>query len=276
MGFDWFTFVAQLVNFGLLLLLLRLFLYRPVLNLMEQRQKQLSQAWEDARAAEANAEAEGARLAAALAELEGERRKRLAQVEEEAAALKTKRKHEAQVEAEEERRRQAARFQSERQALVSRLLDKGASVLVSELNDALRELADSDLEEQSARLFARDLASLPPDQLQRLRGSEERPVVTTAFQPVPKTRELLTAAVAEATGSSATPDFQLDPSLLFGAALTVGPVRVEASGRRRLANLGTAFEAALDQPLTVGRSGQVAPDQADAQRPSAGRTEDDG
>jgi len=273
-GFDWFTFVAQLVNFGLLLLLLRLFLYRPVLDLMEQRQEQLSQAWEDAHAAEANAEAEAARLAAVRAELEGERRKRLAQVEEEAASLRARRQTEARAEAEEERRRQAARFLSERDALVNRLLDKGASVLVSELDAALSELADSDLEEQSTRLFARGLANLPPDQVERLRGSTGKPVVTTAFEPSAEMREHLEVAVAAATGSSAKPEFELDPGLLFGAALTVGPVRVEASGRRRLTNLGTAFEAALDQPLSGGRIEQVEPGSADATVAKAGQGDD--
>ena len=42
MAFDWFAFSAQLLNFVLLLVLLRVFLYRPVLSIMDQRAKQLT------------------------------------------------------------------------------------------------------------------------------------------------------------------------------------------------------------------------------------------
>lgn len=247
MGFDWFTFVAQLVNFALLLLLLRLFLYRPVLNLMEQRQEQLDGAWEEARTAEAAAREEAERLAATRAELEGARRRRLEQVEKEAASLREKRWREAELEAEHEHQRRAARFQSERGALVNELLVEGASVLVKELNDSLKELADADLEEQAARLFTERLADLGPAERAQLREASGAPVVTTAFEPSPGTRELLTEAVRSVAGPAATPTFEVEPELLFGAALTVGPVRVEASGRRRLANLASAFEAALDK-----------------------------
>ena len=147
MGFDWFTFVAQLVNFALLLLLLRLFLYRPVLNLMEQRQEQLDRAWQDARGAEAAAREEAQRLASARAALEGERRTRLEQVEKEAAACGS-----GAAEAE----REAARAPTprskvrERGALVNDLLE-GAGVLVG-TERLPKGVGDAELEEQAVGL----------------------------------------------------------------------------------------------------------------------------
>ena len=254
MGFDWFTFVAQLVNFALLLLLLRLFLYRPVLNLMEQRQEQLDRAWQDARGAEAAAREEAQRLASARTALEGERRTRLEQVEKEAAGLRERRLQEAEREAARARERHAARFESERAALVNDLLKEGAGVLVAELSDSLKELANAELEEQAVGRFAELLATLAPEELAQLREARGTPVVTTAFEPTREARERLAAAVRTATGSAAPPTFEVDPDLLFGAALTVGPVRVETSGRRRRANLAAAFAAALDKqaPRTTG------------------------
>ena len=66
MTFDWFTFIAQLINFALLLVLLRVFLYRPVLDVMEQREKQLTDLWQAAEAARGDA-------ATALKKLEAEK-----------------------------------------------------------------------------------------------------------------------------------------------------------------------------------------------------------
>jgi len=259
-AFDWFIFVAQLVNFAVLIVLLRLFLYKPVLNLMQQRQKQLDEAWNEARMAKEGAEAEAAQLRAAQSELEGERRMRLEQVEEEATALRLRRREEAEGEARAERERQEALLESQREVLVGTLLEKGAEVFVSELSGALQDLADGALEEQALGLFVSQLRHLPADQAVLLREQSATPVVTTAFAPSPSARSSLTAAIKEATGTEAEPQFAQDPSLLFGAALTVGPVRVEASGRRRVAQLEAAFQAVLERP----DGGKPTPEERDA------------
>ena len=56
---DWFTVVAQMINFLLLLWLLNRFLYRPLISAMDKREKLLAENWETA--AQAKAEAEAAR-----------------------------------------------------------------------------------------------------------------------------------------------------------------------------------------------------------------------
>lgn len=245
MSFDWFTFVAQLVNFGLLLLLLRIFLYRPVLNLMEERQQRLSRAWDDAREAEEQARAEAERLAAVRAELEDTRRERLQEVEAEAAELRSMRLAEAAAAARHEQARQSARLRADGEALVTGLVEESATVLLRELDEALGDLADSGLEEQAARRFVQHLDALPEEQRAQLRAATAPPVITTALPPEPGTRDLFEDAVRRLTPGGAAPRFEVDPQLLFGAALTAGSLRVEASGRRRLAALRSAFEDAV-------------------------------
>lgn len=251
MSFDWFTLAAQLVNFALLLVLLRVFLYRPVMDLMERRQEQLTRAWSDAHAAEAAAREESARLTAARAELVNQRDQRLVEVEAEVAALRERLLGEARRAAQDERDRQATTLAREREALVNRLLEEGARTFIAELNDSLAELADAGLEEQAARLFVSRLRDLPEHDRQRLRATDAQPVVTTAFPPSPEVRQLLGDAAARLTGADREPRFEQDGSLLFGAALEAGPVRVEASGRRRLRALRSAFRSALDRSLTT-------------------------
>ena len=246
-SFDWFTFIAQLVNFALLLVLMRVFLYRPVLNLMDQRQEQLAAAWEEARAAQAGAGEEAAKLAAEREALAGERRERLAGIEKEAQDIRQQRLELAEQEASQERERVLAQLSHERSALVATLTGRSAKVLVSELGASLADLADAELEEQSAHTFVRKLAQLPQAELVLLRESAADALVTTAFEPSESVKRLLASAVQQATSQTQAPRFETDPSLLFGAELTVGPVRVEASGRRRLAALEAEFGAVLEQ-----------------------------
>lgn len=247
MSFDWFTFIAQLVNFGLLVFLLRLFLYKPVMNVMEQRQQRLGQAWDEARSAEAAAREEAARLLAERTEVERTRRKRLEQVEAEAQALRKQRIDEAVAAADQEMERQATRLQQERNELVGTLTQKAGEVLVAELKDALSDLADSELDQRASQAFARQLQQLPRDQQAALRAAsvDAVPVVSTAFEPTPEVSRLLASAVVAVTGAEKPPRFQVDPSLLFGAALTVGSVRVESSGRKRAQAVESAFNSVL-------------------------------
>lgn len=65
LGIEWTLLVAQMVNFGLLVLLLRQFLYRPILNMLEQRKERIAQQMKDAErvnAAAREAEADKAKV----------------------------------------------------------------------------------------------------------------------------------------------------------------------------------------------------------------------
>ena len=58
---DWFTVIAQIINFLVLLLLLRRFLYKPILNAMEERERKVAERLESARQERVRAEEERAR-----------------------------------------------------------------------------------------------------------------------------------------------------------------------------------------------------------------------
>lgn len=52
LGIDWRMFVAQLVNFGILLFILQRFVYKPLLGMLEKREQMVAKSVEDARAIE--------------------------------------------------------------------------------------------------------------------------------------------------------------------------------------------------------------------------------
>jgi F-type H+-transporting ATPase subunit b len=55
---DWFTVFAQLVNFLILMALLKRFLYKPILRALDEREKKIARQLEDARKIRADAERE--------------------------------------------------------------------------------------------------------------------------------------------------------------------------------------------------------------------------
>lgn len=48
LGVEWGLLLSQLVNFGILLFLLNMFLYKPVLNMLAQRRERIAQSMKDA------------------------------------------------------------------------------------------------------------------------------------------------------------------------------------------------------------------------------------
>src|SRR5690554_2652058 len=58
MEIDWFTVIAQLVNFLILVWLLKRFLYKPVLNAIDEREKKIASQLEDAAMNKAEAQKE--------------------------------------------------------------------------------------------------------------------------------------------------------------------------------------------------------------------------
>lgn len=102
LGIDWRLLIAQLVNFLVLFFVLRKFLYRPILGMLEQRRERIAKGLDTAKRAEAQvaeltferkrlhdaAAAERvAMLEKAAADAEGLRKQRAASAEEEARAI---------------------------------------------------------------------------------------------------------------------------------------------------------------------------------------------
>ncbi len=247
MSFDWFTFIAQLVNFGLLLALLRIFLYRPVLNMMDQREERLALAWTEAEEAHAEANAHSRRIDAEVAGLEERRRTRLAEIEAEARELLDRRMAEVEAEASSSRARQLAALEESRERTVQRLRQRTATLLLAELRSSLADLAGDGLEEHAARVFQGRLRELPEGHLHELRkAARESPVeLTSAARLTEQQQEELTRVVQEAIGADADLRFSVDEDLLFGTELMAGPMLVAVSGRQRLESLEAEFSKTL-------------------------------
>ncbi|HVX26062.1 MAG TPA: hypothetical protein VHB70_06955 [Parafilimonas sp.] len=105
MQIDWFTVLAQVINFLVLVFLLKRFLYKPVLNAIDTREKRIAAQLNDAAAKEAdavkernlfqqkNADFDAQRAAtfnAMTEEMKAERQKQLEQVRNDSAVLQQK------------------------------------------------------------------------------------------------------------------------------------------------------------------------------------------
>lgn len=105
MQIDYFTIAAQIVNFLILILLLRHFLYRPVIQAMDEREKKIVSRLKDAEQKEKDAKQEEEAYHKAQAELSDKRQEMLSKAAQEAKAWRSDLMEKAKKEVDESKAR---------------------------------------------------------------------------------------------------------------------------------------------------------------------------
>jgi F-type H+-transporting ATPase subunit b len=157
---DWFTVAAQLLNFLILVWLMKRFLYQPILAAIAARELAIATQLADA----AQQQQQAQQLNATLAE-------RSARFDEQRAALLTQASAEAQAERQRQldlgrsadialRQRSEQAVRAEQQKLAGAVTLQARDEVLAVARRALAELADDTMEDGMLRLFLRHLAAL--------------------------------------------------------------------------------------------------------------------
>lgn len=219
MTIDWVTVSAQVVNFLILVWLLKRFLYRPVLRAMDRREQGIRQRLEEADEREAEAEARLEDYRDRQADLERRRDALLRQAEEEAARSKQRWLEDARVEVAQRRQEWQRQLDEERQALLQRLGQRSLAALEALARQTLQDLAGTRLEARAIEVFIERLAELDAESRRRLGRGEGPLQVATAFDLSPEEQARLEQALQEQLGPSLEVHFARSTSLICGLEL---------------------------------------------------------
>ncbi len=221
---DWFTVVAQALNFLILVWLLKRFLYKPILGAIDAREQRIAAELADADRRKAEAKAERDALQAKSDAFDRAR-----------AALLTKAKHEAKAERErlldEVRKAADALSAKRREALESdaRNLDQSVSRLVQQevfavARKALADLATTSLEERIGEVFTRRLRDMDAPAKAKLGEALKKtsaPAIVRCAIDLPQDQR---AAIQKAINETFSADIQLKfetaPDLIAGIELS--------------------------------------------------------
>jgi F-type H+-transporting ATPase subunit b len=157
---DWFTVSAQIVNFLILVWLLKRFLYKPILRAIEERETLIKQ--QITKAESAKAEAEKARTSFDQKNDEFEKRREalFAEVEGEARTQRLKLLEEARKEYEISRAKLKEALKSEQAALNREIVRRTQAEVFAIARKTLTDLASSTLEERMVDVFILRLRAL--------------------------------------------------------------------------------------------------------------------
>ena len=241
MQIDWFTFSAQVVNFLILLALLRRFLYRPLLGVMERRQREIEERLEEGRRMQDEARQRADELERRHAELEERREDELRRIEEEVEERRAELMREVRRQVEERRRSWSEALEREREAFLHELAERTARQAVAIARSALAELAGADLERAAVARFVDTLEGLGDAERAELARAAERaeddPRVESAFELPDAERRRVRRALDGVVPEGRTLRFARSESIAFGVELTVGGLELGWSLERYLGDL---------------------------------------
>lgn len=241
MQIDWFTFVAQVVNFLILVALLHRLLYRPLISAMERREREIERRLDEGEAMKRETAERAEELDRRTAELEERREAELERVEREAAERRAELMARVRAETDEQQARWSEALDREREGFLEELVGRVAGQSLAVARKALADLADADLEHAVATRFAKQLAELDDDERESLRRAAERaaegPLVESAFPLPDAVRDRIHDALAEVIPESRTIRFETTDTLGFGVELTVGGLELGWSLERYLGDL---------------------------------------
>ena len=162
MGIDPFTFFAQVVNFLILLALLRHFLYRPVLQTMDARDKFIGAQLEKAQQAQKLADEQARQVELQAAEVDQLRALRLAEVKAEVESAQQLGLARVRQEISDIGQRWRESKARENEACGAAESQRVAKILLGIVRTALSDLATVSLEKQMVEVLLAQAESLPP------------------------------------------------------------------------------------------------------------------
>ncbi|MGC8774785.1 MAG: F0F1 ATP synthase subunit B [Chlorobaculum sp.] len=235
---DWFTVAAQLVNFLILLWLLKRFLYQPVLKALDEREKKIAAELEHAAGVEAQAAREKAEWQKKNDEFETQRQLMLKQATDEAGTRRTELLDKARQEYEALHSKLLETLKREQEERESETERRVSDEIFSVAGKLLAELADESLEARIIDKFCRKLEADGGAIAARFGDENETPKLVVARSTFPLTleqREKIGGTITALLGPAAPLSFELSDKAGCGIELCVDGQCVS-----------WRFEAALD------------------------------
>ncbi len=263
---DWFTVIAQIVNFLILVWLLKRFLYQPILNAIDAREKRIAKELADAAAKQADALAErnefqnkneefdkqrDALLDKATNEAKAERKRLLDEARQAADLLSTKRQETLRNDAHNLNQAISRRTQQEVFAIARK---------------ALTDLAGASLEERMGEIFIQRLRDMDGQTkaglAEALKTATDPGLVRSAFELPAAQQSAIQNALNEIFSAEIRVRFETAPDLVSGIELSTNGRKIAWS----IADYLLSLKKGVDELLKANEQAEA---QSQAKKPSA-------
>jgi len=221
---NWFTVLAQIVNFLILIFLLKRFLYGPITRAMEERKKKIATAIEQADSAEKKAKQHFEELAGEKQKFLDAKELKLAEAEKEIREKQDKSLKEAHLEVEDLRQTWMDQLTEDKAAFLSKLKGEITSQIMRIGEKVLRDLANEKLERQVITVFLKKVSKDDIFQSQTISG---KLLVQSGFKIENEQSEFIRKQLSEYFKKAQTIQFQVIEEIGIGIRIKAGDRKVE-------------------------------------------------
>jgi F-type H+-transporting ATPase subunit b len=236
---DWLTVAAQIVNFLILVGLMRRFLYGPLLHAIDAREERTAAKLAEADRKNQEADAKAAKIAAQMADLEN----RCAQTLADAHNAAEKERNELVAKAREDADAMETRWRDdvrrEQTVFFDDIRREASTEVLAIARKALEDLASADIERSAVDTFLQKIGSVPEPELKELCARGVSVASPNGLPPDLQTR--IREAVEAGVGGPVNLRFERAPEMRWG-------IELRGEGRRIGWNPETYFSS-LEEKL---------------------------
>ena len=226
---DWFTVIAQAINFLILVWLLKRFLYRPILDAIDAREKRIAAKIADADTKEAEAQKQRDVYQQKNQDMDQQRSTLLNEAVEAAKAERTQLLDAARQDAEDLRVKLERGLRNEQHSLSDEISRRAREEIFAIARKALSDLAGVDLEKRMTEIFLDRLRDLGAKEMADMKSafklSRDPLLVRTAFALSDQQKEDIKKAVLEILDEKQAIEFIVDADLVSG-------IEISSDGRK--------------------------------------------
>lgn len=253
---DWFTVAAQIVNFLILVALLRYFLYGRIIQAMDAREQHIAARLEAAEHLQQAAAHEAAAYRQQQHALEAQRAALLAQAEADVDVQRQALLAAARQEIESVQANWQKAVRDEKEAFLQALRQQAQQQLHVMAHRALQDLAHTDLEQQMLTVFLDKLQTLDADTWATLATAQQdarQPVVIRSAFALPQpARQQLRHILHAYLGETVVCRFETVPEVICGIEVQAAGHKLAWSLEDYLETLTESLEAAF--PAETGEA----------------------
>lgn len=217
---DSFTIIAQIINFLILIYLLKRFLFNRIIKIMDEREKQITDRMQDAKTAKETAQKELDEQQRIREELQEKWNEMLAQAKKDAQKKREELVKDARSKIDEEQKNWREAISKQRTAFLRDLRHLSCEQVCQMSRKVLADLADEKLENQLIENFLIQLGKLSKeekDDFIRFINKDERKVwVDSSFQLTGKKESEIRKILEEIIGDKVEINFKVSPKLICG------------------------------------------------------------
>jgi len=221
--FDLFTFSAQIVNFIILVVLLRVFLYKRIIEAMDKREERIASRLQEAEERETSAREQEEELKTKNRELDEKRDELIAEARKEAEARREELLEKAESEVRKKKDEWLGAVEDDKKQMMSDIREVTARTLLDTVRSIVHDLAGAELEAQILHTFLSRLASASEEERDGLEGDL---VIRSSFPLDDEQRGMAEEQLREVIRDSGSWTFETDEQMSFGIEISSQSVKI--------------------------------------------------